>query len=300
MAVTTAGTGEAYTATVSGISDLSVGVSFIMIPNVVSTTNTPTLNVNNLGAKSIKRRLSNLSTSLQNGYSASWLAAGVPYRVTYDGTYWIVENQAKPAVADLYGLEASATELNYCKGVTSAIQTQINAKVPTSRTVNGKALSSNISLTYSDVGAVQNGGVNGQDGTHTMALSWNGSNVIAGVDNNAAVKTLLDSSSIIRESVSITGLPSSSTYVCYYYAFLGMGFLKLYYTGKAISAKTATTLGTLSAHRPTAIYPCSVYKAQSATSDIQAQIYSNGQIRVYSEVAKTADDDIYIEGFWFV
>lgn len=51
------------------------------------------------------------------------------------------------------GVTATTTEINYVDGVTSNIQTQLNAKVPTSRTVNGKALSSNISLTASDVGA---------------------------------------------------------------------------------------------------------------------------------------------------
>ena len=35
------------------------------------------------------------------------------------------------------------------------------------------------------------GGVTGEDGTHRMAMSWNGSRVIAGVDNNAAVKQLI-------------------------------------------------------------------------------------------------------------
>lgn len=47
----------------------------------------------------------------------------------------------------------TSTELGYLDGVTSAIQTQLNGKVPTSRTVNGKALSSNITLAASDVGA---------------------------------------------------------------------------------------------------------------------------------------------------
>lgn len=50
----------------------------------------------------------------------------------------------------------TSTELGYLDGVTSAIQTQINGKVPTSRKVNGKALSTNISLTASDVDAVPN------------------------------------------------------------------------------------------------------------------------------------------------
>ena len=57
----------------------------------------------------------------------------------------------------LDGITATTTELNYIDGVTSNIQTQIDAKVPTSRTINGKALSSNISLSASDVGASASG-----------------------------------------------------------------------------------------------------------------------------------------------
>ena len=202
-------------------------------------------------------------------------------------------------VANL-GLTASTTELNYVKGVTSDIQTQLSSKVPTSRTVNGKALSSNISLAASDVGAVKSGGVTGEDGTHAIALSWSGSDIIAGVDNNAVVKTLVDKETI-RTAVSISGLASGSGYDCYYYPDLGICLLRLYYTGKAISAKTLTTLGTVpSSYRPSTIHSFAVYKAQSATNDMQAQINSSGQIRLYSAVAKTATDDMYITGFWFV
>lgn len=52
----------------------------------------------------------------------------------------------------------TSTELGYLDGVTSAIQTQLNGKVPTSRTVNGKALSANITLGASDVGALSTAG----------------------------------------------------------------------------------------------------------------------------------------------
>lgn len=38
---------------------------------------------------------------------------------------------------------------------------------------------------------VDSGGVKGEDGNHKMALSWNGSEIIAGVDDNAVVKTLV-------------------------------------------------------------------------------------------------------------
>ena len=54
----------------------------------------------------------------------------------------------------LDGVTATTTELNYIDGVTSNIQTQLNGKVPTSRTINGKALSSNITLSASDIGAI--------------------------------------------------------------------------------------------------------------------------------------------------
>ena len=51
---------------------------------------------------------------------------------------------------------ATFTEINYTDGVTSSIQTQLNTltsdKVPKTTTVNGHALSGNISVTASDVG----------------------------------------------------------------------------------------------------------------------------------------------------
>lgn len=101
--VTTSGTGAAYTATVAGITTLAAGVSFIMVTHTVSTTKTPTLNVNSLGAKGIRRRLSNAVGSVQSGYANGWLVSGKPFHVMYDGTYWIVQDLPKIAVADLYG-----------------------------------------------------------------------------------------------------------------------------------------------------------------------------------------------------
>lgn len=78
-----------------------------------------------------------------SGYTACPIIGGVPYYKDTNTTYSLSS----------FGINASAAEINYTKGVTSAIQTQLNGKVPTTRTVNGKALSSNISLSYGDVGA---------------------------------------------------------------------------------------------------------------------------------------------------
>ena len=117
--ITTAGTGEAYTATVDGITALKAGASFIMVPHTVSTSTSPTLNVNGLGAKNIRRRLSNMTSTTQVGYSNGWLAANKPVHVIYDGTYWIVEELAKPAAADLYGT------LSIEKGGTGATSAEV-------------------------------------------------------------------------------------------------------------------------------------------------------------------------------
>ena len=101
--------GIAYSATVPGITALTVGASFIMIPNKASTSKAPTLNVSGLGAKPIRRRLSSLTTSLQQGYSTNWIALNKPFTVVYDGTAWVVEGMTKTDGVDVYGAVAQAT-----------------------------------------------------------------------------------------------------------------------------------------------------------------------------------------------
>lgn len=100
--VTTAGTGAAYTATVPGIDALESGVSFVMIPHITSTSKTPTLNVNGLGAKSLRRRISNSTMTTTFARYENWLAANRPVRVFYDGTFWIADF-TMPNALDLYG-----------------------------------------------------------------------------------------------------------------------------------------------------------------------------------------------------
>ena len=102
-AITTAGTGAAYTATVPGIDTLTSGVNFIMVPHTASTTTAPTLNVNGLGAKSIKRRVSTITGTLKDGYADSWLGSNNPIHVIYNGTYWVVQGMEQPNVNDLSG-----------------------------------------------------------------------------------------------------------------------------------------------------------------------------------------------------
>lgn len=101
--------GVAYTATVPGIDSLTAGASFIMVPNIKSDSTAPTLNVNGLGAKTLRRRLSSIATTTVQGYTKTWLAVNKPFSVIYDGTYWIVEGMEQPVGADIYGTVPKAT-----------------------------------------------------------------------------------------------------------------------------------------------------------------------------------------------
>lgn len=100
--ITTAGTGAAYTASVSGLTLVS-GASFTMVPHTVSTTTTPTLNVNGLGAKNIRMRLSSAPQSITGLAAANFLAQGSPVKMVYDGTQWIIDDMVRPSATALYG-----------------------------------------------------------------------------------------------------------------------------------------------------------------------------------------------------
>lgn len=100
--VTTTGTGESYIASVDGIISLTPGISFVMIPHVTSAKTMPTLNVNGLGAKNIRMRISNSTVSTTPLSSENMLVANKPIRVMYDGTQWII-GIVRPNVTNLYG-----------------------------------------------------------------------------------------------------------------------------------------------------------------------------------------------------
>lgn len=113
---TTAGTGAAYTASVSGLTLVS-GASFTMVPHTVSTTTTPTLNVNSLGAKNIRMCLSSAPQSTTGLAAANFLAQGRPVKMVYDGTQWIIDDMVRPSATALYGtvpISGGGTGWHYC------------------------------------------------------------------------------------------------------------------------------------------------------------------------------------------
>ena len=100
--VTTTGTGAAYLAAVDGITELSVGLTLTIIPHRGGTSTEPTLNLNSLGAKVIKQKLSGATGTVTAGSSAGWITASKPLTVRYDGTQWIAD-LIKPSASDLSG-----------------------------------------------------------------------------------------------------------------------------------------------------------------------------------------------------
>lgn len=101
--IKTTGTGAAYAATVDGITALTIGAKFTMVPHTVSTTTAPTLNVNGLGAKNIRMRLTSSTTATIQLTSASFLTDNKPVNVVYDGSYWVIDDFVQPDVNSLYG-----------------------------------------------------------------------------------------------------------------------------------------------------------------------------------------------------
>ena len=123
----TSSDGVAYSATVSGITELTVGVSFVMIPNKISTSRTPTLNVNGLGAKSLRVKVSGYTGTTTAALTTNWLASNKPIRVTYDGLWWVCD-MALPSASSMYG-NVKAENIDYTNANSGLTATQVQAAI---------------------------------------------------------------------------------------------------------------------------------------------------------------------------
>lgn len=103
LGVITSGTGAAYKADVKAIDALTVGVNFTMIPHVAATSTSPTLNVNNFGAKPIRQRLSSSSSGSVSKVSSDMLSKDKPVNVVYDGENWLIDIPV-PDASNIYGV----------------------------------------------------------------------------------------------------------------------------------------------------------------------------------------------------
>lgn len=132
------------------------------------------------------------------------LGSKPPKVAVLDASGWVYHRTPEELLQDIGAAKAIHTHTKRQVGL-SAVDNirQYSANNPPPYPVlkvNGKTGA--VVLNYKDVGAVQSGGVKGQDGVHEMALSWDGERVIAGVDNNAATKQLI---AVGDDEVSDTG-----------------------------------------------------------------------------------------------
>lgn len=175
--VVTSGSGAAYAATVDGITELVAGVSFIMVPHTASTTVAPTLDVNGLGAVTIRQPLSNSTSSTTSAANTNWLGSGKPVMVSYNGMFWVA-NLMRPNAANLYGtlaIEKGGT------GATTAEDARVNLGIETR---NGTITSGNAD--YAEVGEWADGNTNDEDRIGYFVA----------IDNNSAGATMVKATSI--------------------------------------------------------------------------------------------------------
>lgn len=176
--------GVTYTATVTGVTALTNGLTLTIIPNTVSTTVSTKLNVNGLGEKSIRMRTGYNTSSTSNAAVANWLAAGKPIQLQYDGAYWIADlqrtfaNSISGTVAvENGGTGATTAEQALANLGAASGSTSVNATLTASGWSNSKQ-----TISVPGLGATQNGLVGlAQSATSTQrkAAREAGLNVVA-------------------------------------------------------------------------------------------------------------------------
>ena len=94
--------GVTYTASVTGVTELTTELAIVIIPDKTTTSTSCTLNVNGLGAKSMRQATSYATSAPVPPAYTGWLGANRPSLFMYNGTYW-VQQTGRANAADIYG-----------------------------------------------------------------------------------------------------------------------------------------------------------------------------------------------------
>lgn len=130
--------GVNFTGTVPGMTALTIGKPFIVIPNMTSTDYTVKLNINGLGAKALRQGLSAATSATVVAAQTNWLAKNKPVLVMWDGLFWKAGIN-RPAANGLYGTvpidkggtgaETAAEALTALGAASAAALTALEARV---------------------------------------------------------------------------------------------------------------------------------------------------------------------------
>lgn len=101
--------GVAYTATVAGVTELYNGLEITIIPNKTSTAKNITLDINGLGAKSVRLPLSFNNAAMSLPKLDTYYVEGRPLKLMFDEEYiaggmWKVQGKQYTSAQDLYGV----------------------------------------------------------------------------------------------------------------------------------------------------------------------------------------------------
>ena len=104
----TSDNGETYSAIVPGVTELYAGLEITIVPNMVSATTAPTLNVNGLGAKHVRLPVSTNTAMLAQPETESYFVDNRPVKLMYDPNFankgaWVAVNKQRQSGYDLYG-----------------------------------------------------------------------------------------------------------------------------------------------------------------------------------------------------
>ena len=101
--ITTEGTGEAYTATLPGLTEYYKGLTVLICPHTSSTVGVPTLNINGLGDVQLRQLDGYLGGIVANPVNARWLSVSRCYILIYDGGRFVVANSVPLGTRSNFG-----------------------------------------------------------------------------------------------------------------------------------------------------------------------------------------------------
>ena len=101
--------------------------------------------------------------------------------------------------------------------------------------------------------------------------------------------------------ITISGLPSGSTYTCFYIPSLNMCWCAMYITGKAFATGSRHVIGSIdSQYAPARRTALAIDGLQDYAEVLKASIASGGDITMVTGSAKATADDMYISGWWLI
>jgi len=107
----------AKTTTISGVTELVTGMTIHVRFTNANTVANPTLNVNSLGAVAIKR----YGTTAPSTSAASSWNAGSVVGLTYDGTYWVMNDWINTTYSALSQADATAGTATTARTITAKV-----------------------------------------------------------------------------------------------------------------------------------------------------------------------------------